>query len=452
MATKPECLALKNANAHKAGLYTDVATNKTSEAPRIAYLLSQYPAVSHTFFLNEVLALRERGLLIETASINSIHPPAGGFPAAETSESARTFYIKECPKGEILRVLIRTLFSRPGVIARGLSAALKLRPWDIPGTAYALFYLLEAVILGDWMRGKGCSHLHVHFGGSVATVGMLTSIAWQIPYSLTIHGPEEFYDVTTSFLEQKLRLAKFVTCISYFCRSQLFKISALAGWEKFHVCRLGVQTKVFTPVLIPEREVLHIISVGRLHPAKGQLILLNAFRELLRRGHKVRLSIVGGGEGLDALRDFMRRNHLEGAVTLHGALSHPATRELLGTADLFVLPSFAEGVPVALMEAMSMEIACISTYVAGIPELIESGEQGLLVPPSSVHDLTAAMAWLLSDHERRKTMAIEGRRKVLSSYDLTVNIAHLVEIFGQYGLTGGPARETLIQPQSQSFD
>jgi glycosyltransferase involved in cell wall biosynthesis len=422
-----------------------VATDKIKNVSRIAYLMSQYPAVSHTFFLNEVLALRARGMEIETASVNSIHPPSGGFPPAETQAAASTFYIKATPRLAILAVLIKTLLTRPGVILRGLSAALRLRPWDIPGTGYTLFYLVEAILLGDWMIRKGCGHLHVHFGGSVATVGMLASIAWELPYSLTIHGPEEFYDVGPAFLEQKLRRATFVTCISHYCRSQLLKISPIANWPKFHICRLGVQTNVFVPVPAPPegREVLHIVNVGRLHPAKGQMILLNSFRELHRRGLPVRLSIVGDGDGREALRDFIHRNELKDSVTLHGALSHPATRELLGTADLFVLPSFAEGVPVALMEAMSMEIACLSTFVAGIPELIESPDEGILVPPSSVRALTDAMELLLTDHARRRMIASAGRRKVLSSYDLSVNIRHLIDVFEQHGLAGRPSGETL---------
>jgi colanic acid/amylovoran biosynthesis glycosyltransferase len=413
-----------------------VVTPSNSGPTRIAYLLSQYPAISHTFFLNEVLLLRERGFSIETASINSIHPPAGGFPEDETREAARTFYIKETPKAAILRILLGTLLRRPSVMGRGLSAALALRPWDLPGMAYSIFYLVEAILLGDWMLRKGCTHLHVHFGGSVATVGMLTSIAWEIPYSLTIHGPEEFYDVGPSFLEKKLRQAKFVTCISDFCRSQLCKIAPVESWGKFEVCQLGVRTTVFTPPPATTRETLHLISVGRLHPAKGQMILLGAFRELLDRGLKVRLSIVGDGDGRRSLEEFIKTHRMKDSVTLHGALSHPATRALLGTADLFVLPSFAEGVPVALMEAMSMQIACISTFVAGIPELIEPETQGLLVPPSSQTHLTEAMASLITDPSRRMALATAGREKVLSSYDLYTNIGKLTAVFERHGLRG----------------
>lgn len=422
-----------------------MVTNNSRAVPRIAYLLSQYPAISHTFFLNEVLAMRERGILIETASINSIHPPSGGFPPLELGEASRTFYIKATPKPAILGILLKTLFTKPQVVFRGLTAALRLRPWDIPGMVYAVFYLVEAILLGEWMHRKGCTHLHVHFGGAVATVGMLTSVAWQIPYSITIHGPEEFYDVGPSFLEAKMHLATFVTCISHFCRSQLLKISPVSEWDKFHVCRLGVNTDLFVPIARETPEVLHIVSVGRLHPAKGQMVLLNSFRELLRQGLKIRLSIVGDGIGLETLRNFIQESGLTEDVTLHGALSHPATRALLGTADLFVLPSFAEGVPIALMEAMSMEIACISTYIAGIPELIESGKDGLLVYPSSEEELTRAMYSLVTNNVSRRTLAAEGRRKVLSNYDLSVNIARLIHVFQQYGLAGTNPSETLAR-------
>lgn len=390
--------------------------------------------------------MRERGFSIETASVNSIHPPVGGFPDDEMREAARTFYIKETPKLTILKVLLGTLLRRPEVIVRGLRASLGLRPWEMTGMGYALFYLVEAILLGDWMIRRGCTHLHVHFGGSVATVGMLTSMAWEIPYSLTVHGPEEFYDVGPSFLEKKLLQAKFVTCISHFCRSQLCKIAPFASWGKFEVCRLGVRTDVFTPAAKGKRDALHIVSVGRLHPAKGQMILLGAFRQLLQQGLRVHLSIVGDGDGRGSLEDFIKAQGMGASVTLHGALSHPATRGLLGTADLFVLPSFAEGVPVALMEAMAMEVACISTFVAGIPELIETGRQGLLVPPSSQSELAAAMSALILEPARRIELAAAGRSKVHSSYDLHTNINTFIGVFEKYGIGCADRREGLSAP------
>ena len=178
---------------------------------------------------------------------------------------------------------------------------------------------------------------------------------------------------------------------------------------------------------------------------------MNRFANCNAAAFTPRLSIVGDGTGADELRDFIRLHDLSGSVTLHGALSHPATRALLGTADLFVLPSFAEGVPVALMEAMSMEIACISTYVAGIPELIEAGEQGLLAyRPRPSQALTEAMASLLTNHGLRRLIASAGRRKILSNYDLANNIRHLAGVFQQHGLAAAKSHETLMSPPIQS--
>jgi len=122
-------------------------------------------------------------------------------------------------------VLLKILFRRPQVVFRGLRAALSLDSWNLPAMGYALFYLAEALLLGDWLRRRGHKHLHIHFGGPVATVGMLAAMAWQVPYSLMIHGPDEFYDVEKFYLRQKVERAHFVLCISDYCRSQVMKVS-----------------------------------------------------------------------------------------------------------------------------------------------------------------------------------------------------------------------------------
>lgn len=419
---------------------------------RIAYLLSQYPAVSHTFFLGEILMMRQQGFHIETASINAIRPPADGFSTIEMEEVAQTFYVKQTSKLLILQTILNTLLTQPGVIWRGLREAVRLTPWDLRGMSYAVFYLIEAILVGAWMRRKGCDHLHVHFSGPVATVAMLTSIAWKVPYSLTVHGPDEFFEVTRSFLAKKVHHAKFVTCISFFARSQLLRLSPPDTWDKFHVCRLGVHTEVFAPVDRAEPKTLHILSVGRLHPSKGQIFLLKAFSKLLAQGLPIRLSIVGGGTEREALQRYIDENLLGDSVTLHGALSHASTRQLLGSADLFVLSSFAEGVPVALMEAMAMEIACVSTFVAGTPELIEHGKEGLLVPPASEEALAGAMAKLLSDGGLRQSLARAGRRKVLENYNIAINIGRLVEVFELHDLSrpAAPSSSAVSIPYSRA--
>jgi colanic acid/amylovoran biosynthesis glycosyltransferase len=395
---------------------------------RLAYLLSIYPAISHTFFLNEIAGLRKLGLTIDVASINKPEWAAGGASELETSEFGATFYIKAMTPVRILRVLLQTTVTKPGVVFRGFRAALQLNGWNLPAASYALFYLAEALLLGDWLHRRGHRHLHIHFGGPVATVGMLASIAWQFSYSLMIHGPEEFYDVEKFHLRQKVERAHFVLCISDYCRSQVMKVSDPAHWAKLHVVRLGVDLRIFSPVprVDPGNEI-EIICVGRLVPAKGHLILLRAFSSLVQRGYDLRLRLIGDGAERREMESFVSRQKLDASVIFEGSLNHEQTRQKLARADIFVLASFAEGLPIALMEAMAMEIPCISTFVAGIPELIRDGLDGLLVPPSSEEALTAALERLISDPELRRGFAAAGRRRVEEFYDLQKNVRALAD-------------------------
>jgi colanic acid/amylovoran biosynthesis glycosyltransferase len=273
------------------------------------------------------------------------------------------------------------------------------------------------------MRRRGHNHLHVHFGGSVATVGMLPSIAWEFPYSIMIHGPDEFYDVNQSYLRRKVERAQFVLCISDYCRSQVMKICDPVHWNKLHVLRLGVDPNVFFPDRSHRgRSVVEIVCVGRLVSTKGQLVLLRAVAELLRRGYPLRLRLIGEGADRGRLEAFILERQLGDSIFLEGARNHEATRKLLGQADIFALASFAEGLPVALMEAMAMEIACVSTYVGAIPELIRDGQDGLLVPPSSHEGLVMALEQLILDVELRQRLAASGHRRVLEFYNLERNV------------------------------
>jgi colanic acid/amylovoran biosynthesis glycosyltransferase len=391
------------------------------QAPHLAYLLSYYPAISHTFLLNEIVELRKLGFTIDAASINKPLWPAPPS-TEETNALQQTFYVKATKPARVLFVLGKIMLLHPRVLLRGLRAALRLDGWNLRASAYALFYLAEALLLGDWLRRRGHEHLHIHFGGPVATVGMLASNAWQFSYSLMIHGPDEFYDVDRFYLKRKVEGAAFVLCISDYSRSQVMKVCDPKHWAKLHVVRLGVDLRVFEPVPQPDRRSpLEIICVGRLVPGKGHLILLHAFSDLRRRGHNLRLRLIGDGTERCALDSFVAAEALQDSVIFEGALNHEATRQRLAQADVFVLASFAEGVPIALMEAMAMEIPCVSTFVAGIPELIRDGVDGLLVPPSSARSLSDALERLLCDADFRRILAQAGRRRVQELYDLKKN-------------------------------
>jgi colanic acid/amylovoran biosynthesis glycosyltransferase len=397
---------------------------------RVAYLLSRYPAVSHSFLLNEVLQLRRLGFEVDTASINPPDRAVSSLSEVELKESNKTYYVKSSSRAAAAGIILRTLVLRPIVFFRGLIAALQLDGWNVRATLYSLFYFAEALLVGDWMRRRGVRHLHVHFCTAVATVAYLTSIAWDVPFSLSVHGPDEFHDMEKFHVARKIARASFVLCISDFCRSQLMRVSSPEHWKKLNVVRLGVDTAIFSPdrKTHGDTDALQIICVGRLVPAKGQLLLLRAFADLLAQGYRLHLTFVGDGDARKQLEVESASQNLTSAVTMTGALNHRETRQVLEGTDLFVLPSFAEGLPVALMEAMAMEIPCVSTFIAGIPELIRDGVDGRLVPASSCESLYAAMKHLIDDPQLRRRLGIAGRQRVLELHDLTTNSRLLANV------------------------
>jgi len=404
---------------------------------RVAYLLSRYPAVSHTFFLHEVLGLRARGMHIETASINLHDRSIEELPELEAIEAEATLYIKSADKGKMIRDVISAIMSHPAAFLRGLMALLKIRNLTLRERAYWLFYLAEAMLVGRWMEERGLNHLHVHFGGPVASVGMLAAAAWQVPYSLTIHGPEELLSVDAYHLREKVEQASFVFCISDFCRSQLYQLTEPAEWGKFHVIRLGVDPVTLNPksrsftvssMCSPPRT-LELVCIGRLVPAKGHRTLLEAVRQLRDRGVDLRVTLIGSGPELTRLQNFVSAYGLDHAVTFTSALSHAQTLAQLRKADIFALASFAEGIPVALMEAMSLGLPCVSTSVAGIPELIRAGVDGLLVPPANPQALADALESLVLDAGLRESLGTSARQRVISQYNLPLNQELLAQTF-----------------------
>ena len=400
--------------------------------PRLAYLISRYPAVSHTFILREVLRLRESGFEIHTASINPPDRAAEKMPADERAEAAATYCVKQTPLTTVLAELLACLLSTPGGMLRGLVRALHLGGADLRALLYHLAYFVEAVLVGRWMRSRRVGHLHVHFATPAATVGLLTSRIFGASLSLTVHGPDEFYNVAGYRLAEKIEAASFVCCIGRYCRSQLMKLSAPDLWDRFEISPLGVDPAEYAPRPEPSTaNGFELLCVGRLVPAKGQMVLLHALKALAETGYPVRVHFAGDGPDRPALEGFVARHGLKAHVLFHGSLNPDDVRALLRRAHAFVLPSFAEGIPVALMEAMAMEIPCVSTVITGIPELIDSGRDGLLVPASDAEALATAIVRLMEDAGLRGALAAAGRRKILDRYNLPANVEHLAGIFAR---------------------
>ena len=397
---------------------------------RLAYLVSQYPAVSHTFILREVQALRCLGFEIRVASINAPDRPAARLTADERQEEGATFYVKRAGVAGALRAHLATLLARPLDYGRGLLFALSLGGTDVRKIGYGVLYFVEAVMLGHWMAPQGLTHLHVHFATPAATVGLIASRVFPIGFSMTVHGPDEFYDAPGYRLAEKIAGAAFVCCIGAYARSQLMKLSPVADWTKFEVSPLGVDAAVFAPR--PFREApdpFEVICVGRLVPAKGQHILVAAVDRLVKEGRHICLRFVGDGPDRSSLEADVAARGLGAAVVFEGAVNQDRIRALYAQADAFALASFAEGIPVVLMEAMAMEIPCVTTWITGIPELIRNGVDGLLVPPSDDAALAQALAVLMDEAAVRRRLGAAGRTRVLEAYNLSRNTERLAAIF-----------------------
>lgn len=390
-----------------------------------------------------MLGLRERGLVIEVASVNPPDRLRKDLPPGEAAEADQTFYVK--PNNlmrapiEILLIVLR----HPLVTLRGLTSALRLGGWDLKRRVLALFYLGEALLVGQWMLRRSLTHLHVHFGGPVASVGMLTAKAWRLPWSLTLHGPDEFFDQEAFWLRQKIESAGFVICIGDYCRSQVLRIAPHLEDRRIEVVRLGVDCNELRPTKsAPESDFvndpgsgqsgcLKLVCTGRLVAAKGHRILLEALAMLRSRGQDFTCTLIGDGQERRALESLAAHLGIKEQVKFMGAMAHQSTLSLVSEADVFVLASFAEGLPIALMEAMAMGIPCVSTPIAAIPELIKNGENGLLTAPSNSLDLCLALERLAKSADLRRQLGKNARAEVEDRYNLSSNLDRLAETWAR---------------------
>lgn len=396
---------------------------------KLAYLISQYPAISHTFIQREVCLLRKRGFQIEVASINSSGFSTHEGTSTDQDEQARTFYVKEQGAFKGLGAILKCAFSSPLSFAQGCFWTFKLGGLNLRRLLFHGFYLVEAALIGQWMHRKGLQHLHVHFANPASNVALLASKMFSITYSMTVHGPDDFFDVTNGCLKEKIEEAFFVCAISHFTLSQLMRLVSPTQWDKLEIAYLGVDPKRFSPQTRAPIPPLQLLTVGRLAPNKGHRILLSAFHLFLQQGGSAHLHLVGDGSDRSALQDQVELLGLQGAVTFHGALDQDQTLERYAEADLFILSSFAEGLPVALMEAMAKEIPCIATAINGIPELIRNEKEGLLVMPANAEELAEALKRLSQDPALRRKLGLAGRQRINEQFDLGANTAHLANIY-----------------------
>lgn len=405
--------------------------------PRLAYLTSVYPAVSHTFIQREIAGLRAMGFDVETCSVRRPGPDHLTGPE-EREAAAETFYILETARrATTLPAALLFALRRPGRAWRTLALAWRTAPPGLRGGLKQMAYLAEAMILARHLQARGVEHLHNHFADPSANVAMLTSALGAIPFSYTLHGPAELYEPEKWQLREKTARARFVACISHFARAQAMYFSAPRDWHKLRIIHCGVLPERYEQPDTPRPAGTRLIFVGRLTAIKGLRILLDAFAQARETRPDLHLTLVGDGDDRAHLEQLAAP--LGNSVHFAGYLSQAAVAEALARADVFVLPSFAEGLPVVLMEAMASARPVIATQLAGVSELVEDGVSGFVVPAGDAATLADRIGRLADDPALRLRMAAAGRARVRADFDVRQEAARIGALFaGQGGAAPRP--------------
>ncbi len=405
--------------------------NPGSRSLRIAYLTTAYPEVSHTFIRREILELERRGHRVTRLSVR--RPSSELVDPLDVSEAQRTSFLLDGAARCALDAIVAALRS-PLRFARALVAALSMSRKSDRGLLRHLAYLLEACSLRRILAAEGVEHLHVHFGINAAAVALLARLLGGPPYSLAIHGPDEFDAPIGLSLGAKISSSAFSTAISEFAAAQLRRWVDPGQWKKIHIVRCTVDETFGTASASISGESRRLVCVGRLCANKGHLVLLEAAEQLAREGVEFELVLAGDGELRADLEREIERRGLGNVVRVTGWIAGPVVRELLRSCRAFVSASFAEGLPVVIMEAFALGRPVIATYVGGVPELVEPGASGWLVPAGAVAPLAAAMREALAlPAERLAEMGERGRQRVLSHHAADVEVARLEALFRAAG-------------------
>ncbi|MFT4056642.1 MAG: glycosyltransferase [Novosphingobium sp.] len=395
----------------------------------IAYLSNVYPKISHSFIQTEIAALERQGFEVHRFTVRRAGEmlASSGADAAGRKEAARTTVLLEnC--GELASATLLCLARRPLAALRALGLA-----WRTGGSGNrirALAYFAEAALLACRMEAAGISHLHAHFGTNPAMVARLVARLAPVTYSFTVHGPDEFDAPCSLDLPGKIAEAAFVVGVSSFGRGQLMRWSHPEHWPRIHVVHCAPDPAFFAGLAeddtVPGDDT-RFVCVARLSAQKGLPLLLEAVARVAAR-RPIRLDLIGGGEDEAIIVAQIARLGLGNVVTLHGWASPDAIRDALRSARALVLPSFAEGLPVVLMEAMALRRPVIATAIAGIPELVD-GQVGWLVPSGSVDAIAQALDGALDAWpEELAEMGACARARVLERHDPEQCAGRMVEL------------------------
>ncbi len=399
---------------------------------KIAYLINQYPRTTHSFIRREIEALEAEGHEIVRISLRPVAQEL--VTEADRAEARRTRFV--LPEGAVAHALAVSgvALAHPVRLSRALALTLRVGRRSDRGLMRNLAYLAEACLLLRWLSAERVEHLHAHFGTNPAAVAMLCRVLGGPRYSFTVHGPEEFDRPEFLALGEKVRRASFVVAISAFGRSQLCRWARYEDWEKIEVVRCGVGRDLLDAPRTPVPEAPRFVCVARMSPEKGHLVLVEAAARLAAEGRRFELVLVGDGPLRARVEEAIAREGLGERVRLAGWMSAADVCTEIERARALVLPSFAEGLPVVIMEALALGRPVIATAVAGVPELVEPGSSGWVVPAGSSEALASAMrAALEASSERLGEMGGVGAAAVARRHDAAAEARRLAALCSRVG-------------------
>jgi colanic acid/amylovoran biosynthesis glycosyltransferase len=420
---------------HRQQIYTAKLLASSRVHQKVAYVLGNYPKVSQSFIQDEISAVERDGPEIMRIALNR-STGSDLAAAASRAEAERTFYVKAQSPGQIMHTVVHAFAASPVAFARVLWQAVRAGGTDVRRNAWGALYFIEGLLVWDHCRRAVVRRIHAHFAHPVANVAWLAASfgthvdpkrPWQ--WSVTIHGPHDFYVEPLLGLEDKARSATAIVCISDYGRAQVLRMIAPQDWPKVVVRRCGIDLDRF-----PERpprplgEPPRILSVGRLVPEKGQSQLVAAVALLARRGVDVRVELIGDGPARAEIQQAALDAGVADRIGLLGELPPSEVAARLAEADAFCLPSFGEGIPISIMEAMAVGVPVVCTAVGGVTELALDGQTGVVVPPGRPDLLAAGIERLLSDEAYRSALVSGARSRVADRHDLQRNVLSLVAV------------------------
>lgn len=418
----------------------------------VAYVLTHHPCVAQTFIGREMDELTRRGWRIVPFALN--RPAAAEMQHPGAAEAAATTcYVKGVGPWRALGAVLDAARRSPLGTARLAWRAARSGGTDLRRVLWRLFQLGEACVVWQRCRRDGVHHLHAHFAQATATVARFAAaigttcdpLPWS--WSFTVHGMHDVVDEASTDLGAKVADATTVVCVCDWLRAQVLRVSDPQHWSKVVVVRCGVEVDELVPQSAPEQgpalraaphaPSLDVVCLGRLSPEKGQLVLVDAIDLLRSSGHDVRLELVGAGPDTARIIDEVERRDLGDVVRLTGELGRTAVIDLLRAADACCLPSFAEGIPVSMMEAMALGVPVVATHVGGVPELARDHCTALTVAPGDAAALAGALGELAVHPELRRRLALAARRAVEEAHDSRRNVAHVAELLARAPGMGG---------------